>query len=66
MAFVKYKRRINTGNYFSKRMNFLNEKAETKRFSDMKSYIEFLMTDMTKFDDYGLFIWSALHHKPCQ
>lgn len=47
-------------------MNFLNEKAETKRFSDMKSYIEFLMTDMIKFDDYGLFIWSALHHKPCQ
>ena len=40
-------------------MNFLNEKAETKRFSDMNSYIEFLMTDMIKFDDYGLFIWSA-------
>lgn len=47
-------------------MNFLNEKAETKRFSDMKSHTEFLMTDMIKFDDYGLFIWSALHHKPCQ
>lgn len=29
-------------------MNFLNEKAETKRFSDMKSYIEFLMTNMIK------------------
>lgn len=27
-------------------MNFLNEKAETKRFSNMKFYIEFLMTDM--------------------
>lgn len=27
-------------------MNFLNEKAETKRFSDIKSYIEFLMNDM--------------------
>lgn len=47
-------------------MNFLNEKAETKRFSDMKSYIELLMTNMIKFDDYGLFIWSASHHKPCQ
>lgn len=32
-------------------MNFLNEKAETKRFSDMKSHIEFLMNDMIKFDD---------------
>ncbi len=32
-------------------MNFLNEKAETKRFSDMKSYIEFLMTGMIKVDD---------------
>lgn len=31
-------------------MNFLNEKAETKRFSEMKSHIEFLMTDMIKFD----------------
>jgi len=29
-------------------MNFLNEKAETKRFSDMKSYIEILMTDRIK------------------
>lgn len=47
-------------------MNFLNEKAETKRFSYMKSYIEFLMTDMIKFEINQPFHMSALHHKPCQ
>lgn len=40
-------------------MNFLNEKAETKRFSDMKSYIEFLMTDMIKFEINQPFHMSA-------
>ena len=43
-------------------MNFLNEKAEKKRFSDMKSYIEFLMTDMIKFEINQPFHMSAFSH----